>query len=128
MNLTEKVGKKIKEIRLKKGITQEELAFKADLEQSQIYRLENGKRRFNADQLEKISEVLDVPVINFFEGNVVFDDEINNQQLLQLITQIQPSKRKVLLNFIRFLQDMDEDYFDVKVFQKMVEAIKLLKK
>jgi transcriptional regulator with XRE-family HTH domain len=39
----EQFGQKLKELRLQKGLTLEELAFEADIELSQVHRAEKGK-------------------------------------------------------------------------------------
>jgi transcriptional regulator with XRE-family HTH domain len=39
----EHFGAKLKELRLKKGLTLEQLAFEADIELSQVHRVEKGK-------------------------------------------------------------------------------------
>lgn len=48
----------LRDIRLKRGFTLEELADLADLSPSYLSRLESGSRRLNADTLEKISRIL----------------------------------------------------------------------
>ena len=57
----QKIGAKVRELRLGKGITQMELAFKCgDKDYSQINRLELGKVNFSVSYLTLISEALDV--------------------------------------------------------------------
>ena len=109
MKLTEKIGKKIREIRVEKSVTQEELGFRTEIQQSLIYRLENGKRRINADHLEKISQALGVPVIIFFEERIDARADIDDQQLLGIISQMKASKRETLLGFIQLLQNSADD-------------------
>ena len=75
-----------------------------------------------SEQLEKISQALDVPVIRFFEEKVEIDEEINNQQLLEIISQMTVPKRKILLNLIEFLQQID-----FTTAEKAVELIHLMK-
>ena len=42
--ITEEIGKRIKEIRSEKGISQEKLALKAELDRTYVAGVENGKR------------------------------------------------------------------------------------
>jgi transcriptional regulator with XRE-family HTH domain len=55
------IGEKVRVIRLKKGLTQMELAFKCiDKDYSQINRVEIGKVNFSVSNLSLIAEALDV--------------------------------------------------------------------
>ena len=53
-----KLGQKIKQFRLTKGLSQEELAEKCNLSTSYISYIETGKKKINFSQLEKISNEL----------------------------------------------------------------------
>ena len=52
--ITEEIGKRIKEIRSEKGISQEKLALKAELDRTYVAGVENGKRNPSIKSLEKI--------------------------------------------------------------------------
>lgn len=57
-----KVGDKIREVRLSRGLTQSELAFKCgDIDLSQISRIERGLVNFTLSYLFLIAEILEVP-------------------------------------------------------------------
>ena len=51
--IKEKVGQRIKELRTKQGLSQEEFAFKCDLDRTYITSLEIGKRNITLENLEK---------------------------------------------------------------------------
>ena len=53
---------KLKEIRLARGMTQEELAKKTGVSQSQIARYENGNFEPNLDTLKALARELDVTI------------------------------------------------------------------
>ncbi|WP_371131622.1 helix-turn-helix domain-containing protein [Sediminibacterium sp.] len=56
-----KIGSRIRELRLQKGLTQMDLAFKCnDKDYSQINRVELGKVNFSVSYLLLIAEALDV--------------------------------------------------------------------
>ena len=57
--ITEEIGKRIKEIRSEKGISQEKLALKAELDRTYVAGVENGKRNPSIKSLEKIINALD---------------------------------------------------------------------
>jgi len=62
--LLRKVGQKIREFRLKSGLSQEKLAFASNLDRTYIGSVERGERNISVINLEKISSALN---INSFE-------------------------------------------------------------
>lgn len=60
------IGKNVKEIRLKKGLTQVQLADLADLPQATIHYIENGKNP-RMDTLSKVAKALDVKPEELFK-------------------------------------------------------------
>jgi transcriptional regulator with XRE-family HTH domain len=52
------IGKKIREVRIKKNLSQQELAKKCKVDYSQINRMELGKVNFSVSYLFKIASVL----------------------------------------------------------------------
>ncbi|MCK4312523.1 MAG: helix-turn-helix transcriptional regulator [Candidatus Cloacimonetes bacterium] len=68
MNIKEKVGKKIKELRNKAGLTQMELAGRASLDRTYINSVENGKRNISITNIEKIANALNVSVSDLFKN------------------------------------------------------------
>lgn len=68
MEIKSKVGKRIKEIREKKSISQNDLSFSADLDRSYIASVESGQRNISIVNLEKIANALDVTLSELFKG------------------------------------------------------------
>ncbi len=60
-------GVRLREVRKEKGISQENLAFKADLELSQISRIERGIINTSLSQILTIAEALEIDVKELFE-------------------------------------------------------------
>ncbi len=54
MIIKTKIGVRIKELRMKKGLTQEALAWKSDVDRTFMNHVENSKRNVSVDTLEKI--------------------------------------------------------------------------
>jgi transcriptional regulator with XRE-family HTH domain len=67
MDIKEKFGLKIKQIRLGKSISQEKLANLANLDRTYIQSIESGKRNVSIIVLEKLSKALNVPIGDFFQ-------------------------------------------------------------
>ena len=60
-----KVGERIKNFRIIDNVQQEQLGEHLGLPKQAISRIENGKRRITAQELEKIASFFDVPVAFF---------------------------------------------------------------
>lgn len=65
------IGIRLRTIRKKLGIRQEELADRAGINRSYISNLENGRSSPTLDVLEKLAKGLGVRLIDFFPGGVV---------------------------------------------------------
>lgn len=61
------MGKKIKSIRLAKGIRQNEIAYRCNFDKSSFSNIEAGKRNITILSLYKIANALEVPLSVFFE-------------------------------------------------------------
>lgn len=62
-----KFGKRLKEIRLKRKLTQAELAEKIELSTNFVGMVERGLRNTSIDKLFSIAEALDVTLEEFFK-------------------------------------------------------------
>jgi transcriptional regulator with XRE-family HTH domain len=72
--LLQALGNRLRMLRRQRGLSQEELAWKADLELSQISRIERGVINTSVSQLFSISEALDVPLQDFFDFEFTADE------------------------------------------------------
>ena len=69
MDIRKKIGLRIKKFRSEDlKLTQEALAFKADLDKSYLNEVENGKRNISVLNLEKIITALGVSISDFFKA------------------------------------------------------------
>lgn len=69
MDIRKKIGNRIKDLRLKNKLTQEELAFKADMDKTYLNEVENGKRNVSVINLEKIIKALEHTPASFFNSS-----------------------------------------------------------
>lgn len=67
VNINKALGKNIRSLRKKKELTQEELAYKADLDYSYINQIENGKRNPSMEAVERIAKALGTKVQNLLD-------------------------------------------------------------
>lgn len=66
MDIKISVGKRVKELRNKLGISQEELADIAELDRTYITSVECGKRNISIVNVEKLANALNVSLSEFF--------------------------------------------------------------
>ena len=59
-------GEKVREIRKEKGLSQEELSFKADLHRTYIGMIERAEKNITLINIEKIAKALDVSLKELF--------------------------------------------------------------
>ena len=72
-------GKKLKELRLSKGLTQEELYFKSTVSSSHIGMIEKGKRDITLSAIFKLSRALEVNLVAFFDFDSLETYKFNNE-------------------------------------------------
>ena len=75
-SLKDKFGKRVKEIRKGKGITQEQLAESVNIEPPNISKIECGMHFPQPDKIEKIAKVLDVDIKDLLVNFIT--DTVNN--------------------------------------------------
>ena len=67
MDIKQAVGKRVKELRNKIGISQEELVKTAQLDRTYITSVECGKRNISIVNIKKLANALNVTLKEFFE-------------------------------------------------------------
>lgn len=67
-NILIKFGERVREIRKEKGLSQEELAHKADLHRTYIGMIERAEKNITLLNIEKIANALQVSINSLFNG------------------------------------------------------------
>jgi transcriptional regulator with XRE-family HTH domain len=70
MNIKEKIGKRVRELRIGKGLSQEKFSFECELDRTYIASIEQGKRNVSVVNIEKIAKAFDISVVEFFNSNL----------------------------------------------------------
>lgn len=70
MNIKDKVGQRIKELRNELGISQEALANKAGVDRTYVTDVENGRRNISVELLEKLIKALGISIQDFFTNKL----------------------------------------------------------
>ena len=65
-DIKQTVGKRIRELRNKLGVSQEELAAMVELDRTYITSVERGKRNISIVNIEKLATALNVSLAEFF--------------------------------------------------------------
>jgi transcriptional regulator with XRE-family HTH domain len=122
MNLTQKIGLNIRKVRIAKQLSQEQLAYLTSLHQSQIYRFEKGKQPMNTLHLEKISNVLEIPVIELFKTDIEIQEGVDNQEILEIVYKMPEDKRVEFLKILRKIKN-----FNFSSLRKALELVQDIK-
>ena len=70
MDIKTKIGLRIKELRTKKELTQEGLAWNADINRTFMNHVENGRKNISIESLEKIISGLETNIKEFFNSDL----------------------------------------------------------
>jgi transcriptional regulator with XRE-family HTH domain len=69
VNIKEKFGQRVRELRQQKGLSLEALANKAELDRTYIPSIEKGKRNVSITVIEKLARALNVEISSLFESH-----------------------------------------------------------
>ena len=73
MDIKAKIGTRIKQIRQDLNLTQESIAFKAEVDRTFMNHVENGKRNVSIETLEKVIKALETSFKDFFDSEIFSD-------------------------------------------------------
>ena len=106
------VGRNLRVYRLRKGLSQTELAEQLGVSFQQVQKYENGSNRVSSGRLLQVSSIMEVPVTAFFEGSddspradhtSVYDQLAHPQslRLIQAFSEISdPAVRRSLVQLV----------------------------
>ena len=101
-----KIGELVREYRLSKKLTQQELAEKSDLSLPFINLIENNRRNLSVDTLLKILSAMDIDPSDFFRPlSETSDDDL---QLLIEKIQLNKNRTEIIDLFLNILKLNEE--------------------
>lgn len=110
---------KLKSIRIKKGLTTYQLSELTGIPQSTISKMENGKRKIEADSIQLLAKALNVPTSAFFDSeNLISENNSTTKENIidEDIRRIERARSKMKLEdkekMMRILELSFEEYFD----------------
>ena len=93
MNIKKLVGKRIKELRKRKKLTQEQLAEMLDLSQNAMSYIETGENFLSAETLQKLLTALDISIEDLFHIEHLQPDSDLLNEIISILSQ-RPDKIK----------------------------------
>uniref|UniRef100_UPI003F693A72 helix-turn-helix domain-containing protein n=1 Tax=Streptococcus pluranimalium TaxID=82348 RepID=UPI003F693A72 len=102
--LTNYIINRIKELRIQKNLTQEELSLSSGLDTKFINKLENGRFSVRIETLSKILDTLDIDYFDFFEFSKTQNSKILNELVSRLATfpeEEQENKIRAILQLLK---------------------------
>ena len=105
MGVKEELGKKIKRMRLNRGLTQEQLAEAVDISQRTLSGIEIGENFVTAETLDKIIKALNTTTEELFATNHLKKEQELLQEIQQntLFIAKNPTKLDILYNVTKSL-------------------------
>jgi len=99
----ELVGRKIRQLRRQRKLTQVELADRIGVHQSDLSRMEQGEYKVGLDTLLKILGTFDLSIGDFF------DEGARGESVVQKYRSLSPGAQKEVESFIEFKRAQEED-------------------
>jgi len=105
-DLRNNTARKIKELRVAKGLSRQQLANKIDVTHQQLKKYEDGDNAISSSRLQLIAHVLGAKISYLYEDPLVNDDS-NNRMMMEISRKFKniknPAKRRAALDIITAL-------------------------
>ena len=105
------IGSRIKQARLAKNMTQEDLADKIDISVAFLSRVERGNSHINLKRLNQLCDLLDVSEGYLLNGASSSSENYLDKEFTDLIKSVSPEKQKLIYNVAKTIAEtnMDEE-------------------
>ena len=104
------IGLRIRRYRIKRGMSQEQLAEKADLSRSHITYIEKGEKAVSLEALIEISNALQVSTDEFLVDNMDFPKSLNDNEASYILLDCSPQESEILTKNMRSLRESLRGY------------------
>ena len=101
------IGSRIKQARLAKNMTQEDLADKIDISVAFLSRVERGNSHINLKRLNEICGLLDVSEGYLLNGASSSSENYLDKEFTDLIKSVSPEKQKLIYNVAKTIAETD---------------------
>lgn len=99
------IGQRIKQARLAKNMTQEDLAEKIDISVAFLSRVERGNSHINLKRLNQLCGLLDVTEGYLLNGASSNDTNYLNKEFSELLGKCSPDKQKLIYNVAKVIAE-----------------------
>lgn len=100
-NKLKEIGQRIRETRLSKGMTQNDLAFAAHISTSNVSDIELGKSRIWLTTFVKIVEALQVSSDSLLRTDVPEVNELYQKEYAELLADCTPTEMESIMKIVR---------------------------
>ena len=101
------IGARIKEVRVSKNLTQENLAEKVNVSVAFLSRIERGSSRINLKRLNQICDCLNVSEGYILNGSASNSSEYLDKEFNELLKNCSPEKKKMIYNVAKAIVEAD---------------------
>lgn len=114
--ILQEYGKKLKQFRIAKGLSQEQLSAITDMDRSYISDIERGLRNVSLKNIEVLAKAFGIEIYQFFlkEGNILEKWDIKISDFEQLITE-NPSLRGFVIGYLAETKLREQISKDTKI-------------
>ncbi len=99
------IGARIKEARVKKNLTQEDLSEKLDISVAFLSRVERGNSHINLKRLNQICDVLEVSEGYVLSGSASNQANYLNKEFSELLQKCSPEKQKLIYEVAKTISE-----------------------
>lgn len=107
-DILKQFGKKVRDLRKAQGLSQEELAEKADLHYTYVGGVERGERNLSLKSIERIASALKIDIRTLFALQLSEKSDAKSKELISDINDLLLTKDiKILHLIMRIIKDID---------------------
>ena len=103
MDIKQMIGARIKELRTKKGITQEHLSERMEINPKYLSSIERGKENPTLNTLIKLSESLEVDLGEIFSFIEAEDPDKRKSQIISLLDEADSEQLKMIFKVLSII-------------------------
>ena len=101
------IGSRLKQARIKAGLTQQELAEKTNLSIAFISRIERGSSHINLKRLSEFCSILDVSEGYILNGVADSDENYLYNEFKDILKKCSPEKQKLIYKISKMIAEDD---------------------
>ena len=99
------IGKRMKKQRVKKGLTQEDMADELSVSVAFYSRIETGRSHVNLKRIVQIAEILEVDPSCFLTGINEIEEIYLNKEFNEILKSCTPKQQKFIYNIAKLVSE-----------------------